>query len=84
MLFFDGGGTVGRVGRQHGVLAQVLGGLRQRCSGCRASGPRSFGAEKRQLHLVHVGIVRHGRDVGIGELLERLGLPVIRPVSGLS
>ncbi len=75
VLFLDGG-TVGRIGHHHGVLAQVLGGLARVVVHVLLE-LHELVPEERQLLLVHVFAVGHGKHLGVGEFLGRLGLPVI-------
>ena len=75
MFFFDGG-AVSRIGNDHGVFAQVFGGL----TGVHQNAffeLNEFAAEVGHLHVVHVLVVRHGDDVFVNQLFKGLGFPVV-------
>jgi len=75
MFFFDGG-AVSRIGHDHGVLAQVLGGL----TGVGQDAVLELDqlvAEESELHIVHVLAFRHGQHVLVGQFLRGLGFPVV-------
>ena len=75
MLLFDGG-AIGRVRDDHGVFAQMLGGFTGVGQDVLLE-LHEFATEVGQLHVVHVLGIGHGDQVGIGQLLDRLGLPVV-------
>ena len=75
VLFLDGG-AIGRVGHDHGVFAQVLGGLARIAQDVLLELDQ-LEAEIGHLHIVHVLVIGHGEHFGIAQLLNRLVFPVV-------
>jgi UDP-N-acetylmuramoyl-L-alanyl-D-glutamate--2,6-diaminopimelate ligase len=75
VLFFNGRAVCG-VRHYGGVFAQVLGGFTGAVQDV-ALEDGELEAERGQLHFVHVFGVGHGQQLGISQLSDGLGLPVV-------
>src|SRR5690606_5011596 len=75
-VLFLNGGAVGRVGDDAGVFAQVFGGL-ARIGQQVVLQLGELAAEEVELLLTHVFAVRHGQQLGLGQLPARLVFPCV-------